>query len=109
MLSLVKTPLCFRKSFRTACFRKHVYKPCIQRTRRSVVPVTATFLSDIQLYDMSGMDIFLSSTMRNMITLHIPCMVIYRNLHFSWGQTAALTLFVSVLKTILQWAMWGSA
>lgn len=77
----------------------------VARKRSLVVKPVASFLSDIQLYDMSGMDIFVSSAMRNMITLHMPCMVMYRVLQFTWCQTAALVLMVSVLKTLIQLAM----
>ena len=92
--------------FKRLSHRPTIMKP-ITCSKKRALPVRATFLSDVQLYDMSGMDIFLSSAMRNMITLHIPSMVIYRNLNFSWGQTAVLTLFVSISKTILQLILWG--
>lgn len=96
-------------SFTPNHFKRMSHKPMkpIVCSKKRALPIRATFLSDVQLYDMSGMDIFLSSAMRNMITLHIPSMVIYRSLYFSWGQTAVLTLFVSILKTILQLILLG--
>lgn len=77
---------------------------------RTRVSLTRLFIPraspvDIHFYGLTAMDIFMLSATQNMITLHLPCLFLYRQmLRLPWVYAASLTLFVSMLKTMIQLA-----
>lgn len=83
----------FRKRAKRAPkLRKHARQGCI-----------ASFMSDVNLYDMSHADIFVMSSSRNLLTFHLPFFCIYRyGFQLSFQQSANITLLWSIFKTFLQ-------
>lgn len=58
---------------------------------------------DIDWYRLTDTDIFLNIAMHNLITMHLPCLIIYRTiLQLPWGYVASLTLFMSCVKCVIQ-------
>lgn len=58
---------------------------------------------DIDWYRLTDTDIFLNIAVHNLITMHIPCLIIYRTiLQLPWGYVASLTLFMSCVKCVIQ-------
>ena len=60
-----------------------------------------SFLSDMALYDMSYTDIFVMSSIKNVVTFHMPCIIMYRMMRFSYERIANFLLFNIFLKTVV--------
>ena len=60
---------------------------------------TMSFLSDMALYDMSYTDIFVMSSIKSIVTFHMPYIVMYRMMKFSYERIANFLLFNIFLKT----------
>lgn len=62
-----------------------------------------------QLYSLSHTQVFLFSALRNLVTFHMPCLFIYTQLcSFPYMLSASLVLYLSILKTIIQLAIYLS-
>lgn len=58
-----------------------------------------SFMSDVALYDMSYADIFVRSTVDNIVWFHAPWIAMYRMMRFSDEQIANFALINVILKT----------
>ena len=72
---------------------------------QSVVTRTASFMSDVSLYQMSPNDIFWSSATRNLVLHHLPMLFVYRQMRLPLDKSAHLVLLSSYLKTVIQLAL----
>ena len=97
-------------------YHKQYMRQKIKQTKlmlKSNTPTTkASLESDLlmtQLYSLSHTQVFLFSALRNLVTFHMPCLLIYRQLFsFSYILSALLTLYMSFLKTIIQLVLYLS-
>lgn len=82
------------------------------RKKVSKLTPKASIESDLlitQLYGLSYTQVFLFSALRNLVTFHMPCLFIYRQLcSFPYMLSAWLTLYMSFLKTIIQLVLYLS-
>ena len=64
---------------------------------RRMIP--RSFMSEVAFHNLSYMDIFYLSSLKNMTLFHLPCLCIYRWLRFSTNQMAYYILFNIMMKT----------
>lgn len=60
-----------------------------------------SFLSDVNLYGMTYLDIFTMSAIRNLLFFQLPCVVMYRTMQFSVHHISYFLLFNGILKSVL--------
>jgi len=56
-------------------------------------------MSDVAFHNLSYLDIFYLSSLKNMVLFHLPCLFLYRWLQFSTNQMAYYILFNIMMKT----------
>lgn len=74
--------------------------PCKYRATSKKRPTSMSFMSDVNLYNMSYADIFVMSSIKNVFLFHTPCVILYRSMNFSVERIANLLMFNIFLKTI---------
>lgn len=84
-------------------FRKKVFSPHKRKPLKIAASYSTELMMNVQLYDMSATDVFVSSAIHNLLVFHIPCVFLYRTVFaLPWGYTANLILALSVIKTMIQ-------
>lgn len=103
---LVNTPLPKLNHQNSLRFRESTrYRGRPFSKHRSLVTRTASFMSDVSLYQMSHNDIFWSSATRNLVLHHLPMLFVYRQMRVPFDKSAQLVFLSSYLKTVIQLAL----
>ena len=71
------------------------------------LPPPQSFSSDILLYDLSYIDIFTISALKNLFLFQIPSIFLYRMMSLTVQQIAYFLLFNAVLKCVLDMIVIG--
>jgi len=63
------------------------------------IHIPKSFASNILLHNLTYLDIFTLSCIKNLIGFQLPCIVLYRFMNFNIYQISAFLLFNAYLKT----------
>lgn len=67
--------------------------------RNKYINIPKSFASTVLLHNLTYLDIFTLSCIKNLFGFQLPCIVLYRLMNFSIYQISAFLLFNAYLKT----------
>ena len=78
---------------------KYFYNSTLKIKRNKYINIPKSFASTVLLHNLTYLDIFTLSCIKNLIGFQLPCIVLYRLMNFSIYQISAFLLFNAYLKT----------
>lgn len=78
---------------------KFFYNPTLKINRNVSIHIPKSFASTVLLHNLTYLDIFALSCIKNLIGFQLPCIILYRLMNFSIYQISAFLLFNAYLKT----------
>ena len=78
---------------------KILYNSTLKIKRNKYINIPKSFASTVLLHNLTYLDIFTLSCIKNLFGFQLPCIVLYRLMNFSFYQISAFLLFNAYLKT----------
>ena len=78
---------------------KYFYNSTLKIKRNKYINIPKSFASTVLLHNLTYLDIFTLSCIKNLIGFQLPCIILYRLMNFSIYQISAFLLFNAYLKT----------
>jgi len=73
--------------------------PILKIKHNKPIYIPKSFASTVLLHNLTYLDIFALSCIKNLIGFQLPCIILYRLMNFSIYQISAFLLFNAYLKT----------
>ena len=101
---VISSPKCFpyrSKKHHTYLIKPKFFiiPPILKIRRNKYINIPKSFASNILLHNLTYLDIFTLSCIKNLIGFQLPCIILYRLMNFSISQISAFILFNAYLKT----------